>query len=277
MPRRSHLLVAVDPSGAATAAAAVAGKVAVALNADVSVLHVHEVGFTDRGSGTPELKALRVVADLGAVAHVEARSGEPVEEILGAVRALKPDLLVIGTRGRSNLAGLLLGSVSQEVVARAACPVLLVRADAGAVGAPYKIVLAVEGLAGLKPLLNVTKKLAGALGARVYAVHVGYPGGEAVERAVYHAPRSHGEQAAGEAAEWLSRAGVDAEAVALTSRAGLPRAIAKYADSVGADLIVMGAHVAPGSRGDARIGPAISVAHVAEQPVLVAREDSEPR
>ena len=276
LPRRSRLLVAVDRSRAAPAAAEVAGKIAVALNADVSVLHAHEVGFSDRGSGTPERNALRVLRGLGATAHVEPRSGEPVEEILGAVRALKPDLLVMGTRGRSNLTGLLLGSVSQEVIARAACPVLLVRADTGAVGAPYRIVLAVEGLGGLKPLVDITKKLAGALAAKVYAVHVAYPGGEAVERAIYHAPRGHGEQAAAAAAEWLSSAGVEAEAVTLTARSGVPRALAEYAGSIGADLIVMGAHVA-GDSIDARIGPAVSVAHVAEQPVLVAREDSDPR
>lgn len=37
------------------------------------------------------------------------------------------DLLVLGVRGRSPLAGLLLGSVSQVAAAAAPCPVVLVK------------------------------------------------------------------------------------------------------------------------------------------------------
>ncbi|MBF0687801.1 MAG: universal stress protein [Cellulomonas sp.] len=52
----------------------------------------------------------------GPAAHVLARHAE------------KADLLVVGTRGRGGLAGLVMGSVSQWLVARAACPVLVSRA-----------------------------------------------------------------------------------------------------------------------------------------------------
>lgn len=42
------------------------------------------------------------------------------------------DLLIVGTRGRGKVKGLLLGSVSSSCVGNAACPVLVVNADASA-------------------------------------------------------------------------------------------------------------------------------------------------
>jgi nucleotide-binding universal stress UspA family protein len=50
--------------------------------------------------------------------------GDPAEEIIGAAQREKADLIVVGSRGHGRLAGLLLGSVAQKVLAHAACPVL---------------------------------------------------------------------------------------------------------------------------------------------------------
>lgn len=52
--------------------------------------------------------------------------GNPLEVILASSRDY--DLVVMGTHGRSGLAHLLLGSVAEQVVRRAPCPVLTVRA-----------------------------------------------------------------------------------------------------------------------------------------------------
>jgi nucleotide-binding universal stress UspA family protein len=52
--------------------------------------------------------------------------GPPAQVLLDA--AADADLLVVGSRGRGGFTGMLLGSVSQHVVARAACPVVVVRA-----------------------------------------------------------------------------------------------------------------------------------------------------
>jgi len=53
--------------------------------------------------------------------------GTPAESILMAAKKYNIDLIVMGTRGLGQLAGLLLGSQSQKVIAHADCPVLLVR------------------------------------------------------------------------------------------------------------------------------------------------------
>lgn len=51
--------------------------------------------------------------------------GDSAEALIAA--AQDADLLVLGTRGRSSLAGLLLGSVSQQCAAAARCPVVLIK------------------------------------------------------------------------------------------------------------------------------------------------------
>ncbi len=51
--------------------------------------------------------------------------GDPAESLIAASR--QADLLVVGTRGRSPFAGLMLGAVSQRCAAAALCPVLLVK------------------------------------------------------------------------------------------------------------------------------------------------------
>jgi nucleotide-binding universal stress UspA family protein len=57
--------------------------------------------------------------------------GHPAKVLLDA--AADADLLVIGSRGRGGFTGMLLGSVSQHVIARAACPVVVVRDPAAPV------------------------------------------------------------------------------------------------------------------------------------------------
>ncbi|HET7465302.1 MAG TPA: universal stress protein [Candidatus Dormibacteraeota bacterium] len=275
--RRTRILLAIDASDASAAAVRLAGGIASALKADVAVLHAHEPGFSDTGHDAPESRAAAALAAAGIPARIEVRSGEPAEEIVAASRRVKPDLLVMGSRGRSRLGKAILGSVSQEVMARVTCPVLLVRADGDTVAGPYSIVVAVEGQVGLDPLLAVTKKLARALSAKVFLVHVSYPRGEELERTIYHAHESHGEQALASAAAALVRAGLQVESKVLNTRAGLARSLAEFSESIGADLIVMGAHPAATEFGPAIIGPAVSVSHLSRRPLVVAREDAKRR
>jgi len=55
------------------------------------------------------------------------RYGRPAEEIVNAAVAEFADLIVMGTNGRKGLRRLMLGSVAQQVVATAPCPVVTVR------------------------------------------------------------------------------------------------------------------------------------------------------
>jgi nucleotide-binding universal stress UspA family protein len=53
--------------------------------------------------------------------------GDAADQIVKTAKDGGFDLIVIGARGRSKLTGLILGSVSQDVIKRAHCPVLVTK------------------------------------------------------------------------------------------------------------------------------------------------------
>ncbi len=138
------ILVAHDFSERSTAAVAVAREWALALGAEVHLLHVVEPVVY------PEFYAVDVMPDevlhrieersveameaaaaeqLQGVPHsLEVVSGRAVDAILDAADPERFDLVIMGTRGLSGLQHLLLGSVAEGVVRRSGIPVLTVRA-----------------------------------------------------------------------------------------------------------------------------------------------------
>jgi nucleotide-binding universal stress UspA family protein len=74
-----------------------------------------------------ELAGVRDRAAKGAL-HIstDVFVGDPAEQILACANARQADLIALGSRGHGRLAGLLIGSVAQKVVALARCPVLVV-------------------------------------------------------------------------------------------------------------------------------------------------------
>jgi nucleotide-binding universal stress UspA family protein len=60
--------------------------------------------------------------------HHLLAEGEPATTILRAARENRCQLIVMGTHGRTGLSRLLMGSVAEEVVRKAPCPVLTLKA-----------------------------------------------------------------------------------------------------------------------------------------------------
>ena len=60
------------------------------------------------------------------------KDGDPIEQILGLARSTLTDMIVMATHGRTGVSRLMLGSVAEEVVRQAPCPVLMVRTIAPA-------------------------------------------------------------------------------------------------------------------------------------------------
>jgi nucleotide-binding universal stress UspA family protein len=76
-------------------------------------------------------KKLTALVDRAKKAGVRATpmllQGSAYQGILRAAKSKRPDMIVMGTHGRTGLAKLFLGSVAERVVASATCPVLTVR------------------------------------------------------------------------------------------------------------------------------------------------------
>ncbi|MEW5762471.1 MAG: universal stress protein [Bacillota bacterium] len=69
----------------------------------------------------------RVFREAGVEVKVERRAGDAAEEIAALAREGGFDLIVMGTRGASELSGLLVGSVSHKLLHLAPCPVILIK------------------------------------------------------------------------------------------------------------------------------------------------------
>lgn len=68
-----------------------------------------------------------LVDESGVRARYDVAIGHPAEQIIYHADRLDADMIVVGDRGRSKFARLLLGSVSKHVVQYADRPVLVVR------------------------------------------------------------------------------------------------------------------------------------------------------
>lgn len=77
-------------------------------------------------SGRDALEQLQPT-ETGLTLEKRLETGDPVEVILRVAQELPADLIVVGSHGRTGLARLLMGSVAEQVVRRASCPVLVVK------------------------------------------------------------------------------------------------------------------------------------------------------
>jgi nucleotide-binding universal stress UspA family protein len=138
------ITVGIDGSAHSTRALEWAIKEAAVRHAPVTVLTVHLVpvsGWTGHPVTLPqdatdveearqaaEEMVLKATSQLGAAqpssVTVRAISGFPAQELIEASRTA--DLVVLGSRGAGGFARLMVGSVSNQVVHHAHCPVVVV-------------------------------------------------------------------------------------------------------------------------------------------------------
>lgn len=147
----SHILVPIDGSSSAQKAVYFAGQLSRLCGSSITLLRVHRPDLY-QVSSLSEIPPLGAVQDLsalekqlnepgldpvfkeardllGQVKHCDEKIlwGQPAAVICEFARDHPVDQIVMGARGRSNFAALLLGSVSSQVLQYAPCPVTVVR------------------------------------------------------------------------------------------------------------------------------------------------------
>jgi len=136
-----YILLAVDGSKPSERAVETTLELAPCIGAEVVVLHVRETEALPWTSQSVELTTTDEAANLvdGVVrslkaAGVSARGeiqdalhGSAARDILRMAREVDAGMIVMGSRGLSDLAGLVMGSVTHKVLHLADRPVLVVR------------------------------------------------------------------------------------------------------------------------------------------------------
>jgi nucleotide-binding universal stress UspA family protein len=133
------ILLAIDGSEPSMRASELVQRLALASKADVLVFHVVELFLGYAGALEAETaeeitdlvdEAVRTLKDAGVSARseiVHAVSNQTAAEILTAAKTFDANVIVLGSRGRSDMTGILLGSVTHKVIHLADRPVLVVR------------------------------------------------------------------------------------------------------------------------------------------------------
>jgi nucleotide-binding universal stress UspA family protein len=141
--RIKRILVPVDFSECSKKALQYAIPFARQFQADLTLLHVVQATYYVGDFGTIDTALLEtemrksaekqladlVAKEVGKDLRCQSvlRSGRVVSEIVDVAKQVETDVIIISTHGHTGLKHVLLGSVAENVVRHAPCPVLIVR------------------------------------------------------------------------------------------------------------------------------------------------------
>ena len=296
MSRFRTILVALDFSEHAEAALDRGIALARESGATLHLLHAYEVPLgaipiydvqvpqsmldAVRDAAARRIEKARAKAEASGVAcQVHLTASPPTPAIVDTARALKADLIVMGTRGLSGFQHVLLGSNAERTVRLAPCPVLTLKP--GAAPAKFARILAPvdfskQGEAALALAIELAREHQGELHLlHAYdlpaGVAMGYGG--AIPQSVWDGIEAGARASLEQACEPVKKAGVPFETHLVVGPA--TDAILETAKAERADVIVMGTH---GRRGFQHLllgSVAERTLRLASCPVLTIRSEAE--
>ena len=295
------ILVPIDFSDTSLAALAHAVSLAKVFNAEITVIHVIPPAESTAFAAGPEAVMAGWGADENArefeqrlQAGAEQQLREAIATYRGQVTDLQTrvlwgaafmevihlvleegyDLVVVGTRGRSAMSRMLVGSTSTKLVRKCPCPVWVVKPDAqpalGTILAPIDF----------SDVSHESLRLAGALAAQfdsaLHVLHV-----FASDHAYYLdllsedeldlRPPWHRHELISQLRTFVKDSGVAIEPILHVEKGDVARHILAKADQIGAGLIVMGTLGRAGVAGLLIGNTAEKVLHTSDRPLLATK------
>lgn len=269
MSKIKKILMPTDFSENANQALRYGARMADLFDAELTLFHVisiYEEDPYDQKHKFPDLKAFNAKLEVSAMSKMEtyaphlenikvqqatARSISPADEVLKFARENDFDLIVMGTHGRSAITHFLLGSVAENVVRHATCPVITVSHEEDEMfdyPEINKIVVPLDFSEHSYAALPFVANFAKSFGAEVHFVHI-------VDQRIHPAYYVMGEQSIlqifpdimkksdAKLREFASDALPSNIKVATSVREGSPHSeIIKYANKEKAGLIMMATH-----------------------------------
>ena len=199
MNQPMRILIAYDGSSGAGAALADLQRAGFPNEVEAIVISVADVCLwpmsnPEANSTIPELpsvekahrQALQAVEEAGALAKeasaqlrarfpgwrvsTESRGDSPAWAIIQKANEWKPDLVIVGSHGRTTFGDLFLGSVSQKVIAETSCSVRVARSGTDQGRSTVRIVIGVDGSADAEAAVRAVAKRPWPAGSEVRLV-----------------------------------------------------------------------------------------------------------
>ena len=265
------IAVATDLSDASSAALKYAQSIARTYHSTLVLVHVIDPMAYAFPDGAPAFLAANKTAreeldkieaearSQGIAVHSVVESGVVCERILQSVHGHHADLLVLGTRARSEAGRVALGTVARHLLARAQCPILTISRDAALSnpwsGSCWRVLAATDfssaSITGLKFAHQIAQR-------QLITLHVSRGQDEqgcwhCLEKLRYLAPFNESHS-------------VPVEHIVVSGYAGAR--IAEYAEKYGADMVVLGSPVNELAEADLPTSTVLQVISKVSCPVL---------
>jgi nucleotide-binding universal stress UspA family protein len=290
----TRLLVPLDSTPESEAAVSAARTLAEVLGAEILLVQVlptngPRLSVLDTAALSQAQNYLEgIAASLrGAAVKVEVvvSQGGPADTIVAEAQSRAADLIVMGTHGRRGLGRLVIGSVTERVLARSRVPVVVFRPTEHRMERLKLILVPVDGSPGSLVALGTASRLTRAAQAAAVLVRVVVPlplwiydpslglnTGPLIDPRWDEDRRASAEVYVRQVAQKLAESGVEVGAEALL---GEPApTIAEYAMQEAVDLIVMGTHARRGPVRAVLGSVADELVRTAHQPVLLIRREA---